>query len=350
MGEFIPAATSTNNETTTIDTEERPDLVVKPVSPIASSDECPIEQPESFETNCTGHPADKQCDYGYIYMGCSWDELRCSPTAFCDCAEEGLWACAVMDLGRCGSFDSEQGLWVDDPIPEGLPWGESCDPNEPLPTMDEECPVEAPVSFETNCTEYPLDKQCNYDYVYMGCSWDELQCSATQFCQCSEDETWACAMASPPLCEELPKDLPLGESCDPDEPLPTAPPSNEGEDPVDGRVEDECPPDLEFGSCAGYESGQVCEYGHMYTGCTWEDLACVPIQTCTCDEFGDGDWACLSFRRLAMLPCSETLPGHPFGQGCDPSLPLPVPPETSGIRPETERVGVVGEIADGAMP
>merc|ERR1711907_187612 len=171
--------------------------------------ECPVEAPESFETNCTEYTLDKQCNYDYVYMGCSWDELQCSATQFCQCSEDETWACAMTAGPLC-----------EEELPEDLPLWESCDPDEPLPT---ECPIETPVSFETNCTEYPLDKQCNYDYVYVGCSWDELQCSATQFCQCSEDETWACAMASPPLCEELPKDLPLGESCDPDESLPTAP-------------------------------------------------------------------------------------------------------------------------------
>jgi hypothetical protein len=83
------------------------------------------------------------------------------------------------------------------------------------------------------------------------------------------------------------------------------------------------------GDCSVYEAGLQCGYGHIYTGCTWEDLYCQYIERCDCY---DSIWSCLS---LSMAPCGidgEPIPeGLPWGQSCDPEEPLPLPPPQEDI-------------------
>lgn len=127
----------------------------------------------------------------------------------------------------------------------------------------------------------------------------------------------------------VPEGLPWGDSCDPNEDLPQPPqPSAIGQTNltrppiVEGRLSEECPASPEYGSnCVdSYMANLQCEYDHIFTGCSWEAISCTPVVECECDKFEDEKWACLS---MAMMPCETKPEGHPFGQYCDPELPLP---------------------------
>merc|ERR1711884_11467 len=136
-------------------------------------------------------------------------------------------------------------------------------------------------------------------------------------------------------CDSTPEGHPFGETCNPNLPLPTPPPSSilkVTDESIDGRLSDECPPSAEFGSCAGYVSDLQCEFDNRYTGCTWDTLRCTPIMDCQCDKFGDGSWACLA---RSMIPCTSTPDGHPHGNACNPNLPLPTPPPSSSLTMST---------------
>jgi len=86
-----------------------------------------------------------------------------------------------------------------------------------------------------------------------------------------------------------------------------------------GRLTDECPRFNEFGPCSDtYVSNLVCGYDYIHMGCSWEELRCSPVMECECNQFGDGDWACMSF---SMMACDKaTTPRDlPWGQFCDPT-------------------------------
>jgi hypothetical protein len=63
-----------------------------------------------------------RCSYGYIYSGCSWQDLGCVSTFECDCVSEE-WLCLSMAMIACDESTT----------PEELPWGQICNPNDPLP-------------------------------------------------------------------------------------------------------------------------------------------------------------------------------------------------------------------------
>jgi hypothetical protein len=83
---------------------------------------CPAEFNPGAD--CSAYEAGLQCGYGHIYMGCTWDELFCQYIERCDCYDN-TWSCLSLSIMPCG-FDGQ-------PVPEGLPWGQPCDPEEPLP-------------------------------------------------------------------------------------------------------------------------------------------------------------------------------------------------------------------------
>lgn len=328
---------------------------------VVGTDGCPIDRPIPNES-CQD-PVER-CEYGHTFDGCSWGALQCVPTMTCSCATigetgVGRWSCFINFLTKCPEAQpgptlatlsaSEAGTSpaIVKPLPSSgtsttLPSG-LCDPNKRLPSPplspETDCPIEPPVSFSSSCVGYPVGKSCSYGHMYLGCTWDTLSCSWTQSCSCESDGTWGCMMAGLARCgtyddvlgfvDTTEKGLPWGEACEPNEELPTRPPIDES---VDGRLSDECPSSAEFGSCAGYVPKLNCEFRHMYTGCTWGTLDCTPIMDCTCDKFGDGNWACLS---MAMMRCDNTPEGHPFGKTCDPNSPLPTLPSSSTVRMST---------------
>ena len=328
-----------------------------PRQPSTPEPECPVDQPR-FDDSCSGYPEGETCNYNFMYTGCTWDTLQCSWIASCSCDERSeTWACRMKSLARCGVFDAEVGEWVDN-TPEGLPWGDTCNPQEELPTPPEpQCPEGMPDFLDNSCEGYSDGKTCNYNHMYIGCTWDTLRCFSTASCSCNdESETWACTMARIAGCDaSAPKELPWGDSCDPDGELPSPPPTTIREEgSIEGRLSDECPPSADFGSCSGYEPDLPCDYNYSYTGCTWETLECRPSTQCQCDKFGNGNWAC---RLDSRQGCFDRPEGHPGGLLCDPNDPLPIPllpitpvVATSQNEERDQKVAVAEMMAGGAMP
>lgn len=120
-----------------------------------------------------------------------------------------------------------------------------------------------------------------------------------------------------------PEELPRG-FCDPGVPLPPPPPSTEN--PA-------CPIVAPNGvtSCGEYPVGAECQYGHIYTGCSWDTLQCSWMQLCTCSP--NRVFVC---AISGMEMCTEevvigervvlvdTAPGNlPRGESCVPGEELP---------------------------
>ena len=245
-----------------------------------------------------------------------------------------------------------------------------------------------------------IGNECDYDHVYTGCSWDELHCTWTKRCECIDDRTLLCASVAIAPCgvggfgggigsnesmPEVPEGLPWGQSCNPDNELPTQqaprPPRNntdfpepDGTDPtrppalvgvdvdvdvdadIEGRLEEECPPSPTFGSCAdSYITGLVCKYDHTFMGCSWDELLCTPVMECECNQsgFDDGKWACMSY---VMIPCDENTTPEDFPQGgCNPDDALPVPSTTTITTTTTgttttDKQPLIVDLMSGAIP
>uniref|UniRef100_A0A7S4AIY4 Uncharacterized protein n=1 Tax=Pseudo-nitzschia australis TaxID=44445 RepID=A0A7S4AIY4_9STRA len=331
-----------------------PNEEVPTAETIVKEDNCPELSPLSNPQypQCEVSRNGSVCHYGHLYTGCTWEELQCSAVTSCTC-DAGTWSCMMKTIKPCemvttGVFNPN-GPTLVTVVPEGLPTLETCDPKKALPTAEtivkeDNCPVLSPVS-NSQCDVSHNGLMCHYDHVYTGCTWDDLECNWTTMCECSAG-TWYCLMKTITSCEMattgafdpdgnrtaitiVPEGLPNGEKCYPNEALPTSttnmtwpviivPPTTDGTGAVEGRLDDECPTSADYGGkCVDtYVDNLVCEYDHMYTGCTWEDLACTAILECTCNQFGDELWACRSF---AMMQCESKPEGLPFGQSCSPT-------------------------------
>ncbi|OEU06223.1 hypothetical protein FRACYDRAFT_255563 [Fragilariopsis cylindrus CCMP1102] len=218
-----------------------------------------------------------------------------------------------------------------------------------------------PLNPEFNSPCRTVGDICDYDHLYTGCTWEDLQCTPVISCECFSDETWQCLIAASVQCDgngggfggssmmfefdepvaaaavaattsttaTIPDGLPWGDRCDPNNDLPQeAQPDTIVPVEVEGRLNGECPKrGPNFGSCSDeYVPNLICEYDYIYTGCSWDELSCGSVMSCECDQFNNGDWACRSF---SMFPCNaQTTPDDlPWGQSCDPSSPLPEEPD-----------------------
>jgi len=89
-----------------------------------------------------------------------------------------------------------------------------------------------------------------------------------------------------------------------------------------GQLSTECPQYVNpAGPCSdNYVSNLVCLYDYIQLGCSWEELQCLPIMRCECNQFpfNDGNWAC---RTDSMMGCDEatTPPDFPWGKVCVPT-------------------------------
>lgn len=195
-------------------------------------DECPVTRSQS----CLGYSVGKSCDYGHLYQGCTWQELSCQTVESCTCTADGSWMCAVRSAQRCGSFDADL-AWVDDDLPEGLPWGQACDPDAelPVPPSDEDESITSRLSAECpssysfgSCERFEPGLQCDYNYEYNGCTWETVECSPVMQCECGlfRNGNWACRSEARLSCpDRRTEGVPVGR-CDPKVPLPSAPTTN----------------------------------------------------------------------------------------------------------------------------
>ena len=300
------------------------------------SSECPLS-PEFGE--CSGYEDGLHCNFDYIYKGCRWDNLECTPAIECDCYK-GYWDCEV-------DFTTPCDVTVDGHPPGGVPWGEVCDPSSPIviPEKKAECPTSFAIG---SCIEYEDNLNCEYNHAYKGCSWDEFECAPTVICAC-QDEFWNCYGEFQEICDlydtdpAVPEGLPWGEECDPTDESElleylknrSEPPSSQptiapsfapslAHIAPENELSDECPTTFRYGECINtYVDGLMCPYNYAYKGCTWDELSCEPSIQCKCDHWL-GFWQCKSNFQNCFEDGSTVLPmGLPWGETCDPAAELP---------------------------
>jgi len=168
-----------------------------------------------------------------------------------------------------------------------------------------ECPSKITSrTFDKNCSvKYQHNRQCDYDYKYTGCTWNDLQCTSQQGYTCDyESLEWKLATTIIEECENHPPDdLPVHEECTPCS---------------DTKPAMECPEQEPTNQqdCSDYENDLNCNYSFMLTGCDPSELECSPLNLFTCTE--DKRWA----QMLPFYPpCpSNTCPTLPpdFGSSC----------------------------------
>ena len=414
-------------------------------------DSCPNNAP--LGKGCNGFEENLNCGYNYIYTGCTFDVLACVPSVTCICLPGGDWSCDGIFEQPCWGLDS------DPEIVEG-----ECDPNAYLPTSaaisststnlptidvstsaltvttgptsslsptskdvpTSSLPTQAvvcPINYKPDavCSASINNRDCKYDYVYMGCSWNFLICGPTVECSCESpygknDGIWSCVEKKYGSCglrrhADLP---PLGESCNPyddisrlssppsdspttspsdsptssptqspttspsdsptmsptDSPTssPTQSPTTSPSDPpsdtslletisVTDALSTECPLSLKLGKCAEFQENLQCSYSHIYHGCTWDALTCLPSVTCDCQQ---GNWFCTGdfIKPCAFCtgdfikPCEidqgiSPDEGLPWGEECDPNEVIPqeiIVSTSPSITPPTDLPTLVASV------
>ena len=315
-------------------------------------DECPLN-PTFGE--CGAYQDGLHCDFEYVYKGCSWDTLQCSPAIQCDCSD-GNWDCDIENTKPCV-------ITVNGHPPGGVPWGERCDPSEPIATP-EIMPKKnvCPDSFSFgSCLLFEEDLKCEYNHAYKGCTLDEFACVPSITCECKKD-SWKCSGDFENEClvgdgeSPIPEEFPWGEKCDPQDDielkallgkLTDAPTSSPTEAPTRSehptsepsevpsfaptlapteKLSEECPMTFRYGKCSDeFIDGLVCPYNYAYTGCSWESLACEPSIQCKCDHWS-GLWQCKSEFEHCSKYLSSVIPEElPWGESCDPAADIPSP-------------------------
>ena len=311
------------------------------------STECP-SNPSFGE--CSGYQDGLHCDFEYVYTGCTWDVLQCSPAIKCDCSER-IWNCDI-------DFTTPCKVTVNGHPPGGVPWGEECDPYVPIVIPENVQKKKlCPDTFAFgSCSHFEEGLQCEYNHAYKGCTRDEFTCAPSIICDCNKN-SWQCSGDFEKNCRvedgslSTPEEFPWGEMCDPfnDDELQqilgmqTKPPSSEptnapilSESPsfaptdamtVAQRAEtlsNVCPTAFRYGQCSNeYINDLECSYNYAYKGCSWEELSCESSIQCTCDH-SFGTWICELDFESCNKDGSSVLPmGLPWGETCDPTDDLP---------------------------
>lgn len=296
---------------------------------------CPDEMPE--DGDCSKYVDGLKCKFFFQYMGCTWDTLSCGSLGGGECthsSDGNRWSAWMVSNIPC-SMVVDENMETAAPMPEGLPWGKSCNPNDPLPVPTDgitECPEVVPEDMD--CSDYQDGLECSFASVYTGCDWESLSCTTTSGGRCTHGtkeeggNLWgiyagkiaSCTYEGAPA---VPKGLPWGEVCDPDAMLPTPPPSGKADGAEAVPV---CPDVMPKGDCSDDEVGLKCSYGYMYMGCTWDALFCGSVKGATCRRDGDEGGTWMAFSK-SVVPCDEGGPeGLPFGERCDPNDPIPTAP------------------------
>ena len=125
--------------------------------------------------------------------------------------------------------------------------------------------------------------KCNYDYIFTGCNWDEIRCSAPQTLKFCDSGVWeTLTLKKPqPICspdEEVSEGFPFGEAC---KPCPKVKPAGKA-----------CPKDapVNQSDCSKYKKrldGRRCKYDFRYTGCNLDEVkerGCTPFRSFECTE------------------------------------------------------------------
>jgi len=208
------------------------------------------------------------CNYSYIKTGCTIETQACQPIETCWCnVDNSKWLCTITDyqfinhesclgddaprptLRPTDNRDRALAASVpNDSIPKDI--GLECNPNaaaelestidadtEEAKEEDTACPSTVLEAMESKkCTD--KEQQCDYDYIYTGCTYDTLACGPMATCSCGSpyfpgsSNAWFCSMMAVELCTTTPRDTthPPGvderllllshTACDPTQPLP----------------------------------------------------------------------------------------------------------------------------------
>jgi len=213
----------------------------KPCTKVLPSAKCPSEKPES-QSEC--NEVGLKCNYDFEYSGCNKKELKCTPMSFYTCGDDKTWNLALADKRKCPPASQET---------KCPPWKKS--------------PI-----FKKSCGNYPDGIECRYDHIFMGCTWDTLQCTSSNKYSCF-DSKWQQATMMPLPCANPPKDLPRLQKC---KPCPKVLPA------------DKCPSKKPKIQSKCGEVGLQCKYDFNYSGCSKEKLKCTPMSLFTCGD--DKTW------------------------------------------------------------
>jgi len=262
--------------------------------------ECPSKiTSRKFERDCSKkYQHNRQCDYDYRYIGCTWDELQCVPhkTWFCD-YEYLTWS----------RLWSDWGLQECENLPNDLPFDDECTPcygSKPA----NGCPKKAPTN-QQDCSDFENDLTCDYNLMLTGCDPNELQCSPANSFTCSEGKQWEEVAFTPAQC----------------------PPSNK------------CPTtEISLTSCyPTYQDGLECKYNFRFTGCKPDEYQCSSQQTYSCD-WDEPTW----LRTYADRQRCDTTPiDWHFAQQCSwPELLGKEYKEAQDIIKPSDQVGFIADI------
>merc|ERR1711865_386259 len=89
---------------------------------------------------------------------------------------------------------------------------------EPPPSLSSDCPDAIEAGTPCSAT-YVSQLVCHYNYIWFGCSVQELDCAPVHECECNpfpfEDGNWACRSFAEVPCPAAttPSNLPWGQYC-----------------------------------------------------------------------------------------------------------------------------------------
>lgn len=220
---------------------------------------------------------DESCLGGYSVRGCNSDTLFCSPGVAYSCSDpDGVgigprWTAESLPQIECIADDP---LWDTDCDPFG------CPPSKPPPAA--------------SCSGVDPSEMCLYDYKVLGCTPEELECTATTSVACGPDDLWTESTIDHEECMAID---PLWDTdCSPLE-CPPKPP-NEGS---------ECSLETE-----------ICSYDYKVRGCTPDALACTALTVFKCNQRG------LWKDKSPQLPtCAAEDPL--WDTDCTPACPIEKP-------------------------
>ena len=82
--------------------------------------------------------------------------------------------------------------------PQNFPLYDECKPCPKVEPADK-CPSNQPEAFSKYST---VGHECSYDFRYLRCNLEELQCTPLTFFTCSDENTWEVAVAGIVSCSE----------------------------------------------------------------------------------------------------------------------------------------------------
>jgi len=137
---------------------------------------CPETSSSSiFGNNCKTYKDGMECNYKYVFTGCTWNDIQCSAQESYNC-HKAKWKPKTLVNTQCTSN-----------VPNDLPLNEKCTPCPKVGQPAAKCPKEQPIS-QSKCDNVGL--RCNYDFQYTGCDLDQLKCQPIRVYTCGKGKKW----------------------------------------------------------------------------------------------------------------------------------------------------------------